>query len=102
MKEAIYRKRPEIEMLCRKHHVRRLAVFGSAIRDDFNETTSDIDFLVEYSPLDTGQHWNTYFGLIEDLTALFGRKVDLMVWKNVRNPYLRRAVERSHEDLYAA
>ncbi len=39
----------EIEALCREHHIRRLALFGSALRDDFS-ADSDVDVLVEFEP----------------------------------------------------
>ncbi|MDQ3480300.1 MAG: nucleotidyltransferase domain-containing protein, partial [Actinomycetota bacterium] len=43
-------KRAQIEELCRHFRVRRLDVFGSAIRDDFDPGRSDVDFLVEFEP----------------------------------------------------
>ncbi len=60
---------------CRKHHVRRLALFGSVLRDDFRPD-SDVDVLVEFEP---GAHT----GLLKlaemelELSAMLGRKVDL-------------------------
>jgi len=45
MQPFIAEKREEIAALCRQHHVRRLSVFGSAARDDFDPATSDIDVL---------------------------------------------------------
>jgi predicted nucleotidyltransferase len=82
--------------------VRRLAVFGSAIRDDFDPARSDIDFLVEFEPLEFGQYGKSYFGLLDSLTALFSRKIDLVIWKDVVNPYMRRSIETTQELLYAA
>ena len=50
MQQFITDRLPEIEDLCRKHHVRRLSIFGSAVRDDFNPATSDVDVRVEFLP----------------------------------------------------
>ncbi|WP_425432381.1 nucleotidyltransferase family protein [Granulicella pectinivorans] len=48
---------------CRQYRVRRFAVFGSAIRDDFDPERSDIDFRVEFKPLEFGQYGKSSFGL---------------------------------------
>ena len=50
MQEFITAKQAEIEELCRTHHVRRFSVFGSAVRDDFDPETSDVDVRVEFEP----------------------------------------------------
>ena len=102
MLEQITERRGEIERLCREFRVRRLAVFGSAIRDDFDPEKSDIDFLVEFEELHWNEYWKIYSGLLQGLTELFSRKVDLVISKNLLNPYIRRAVEASQQELYAA
>ena len=66
----------ELAEICRRHHVKRLDVFGSAAVGDFNPEKSDIDFLVDYQLLPPSQHANAYFGLLEDLPIplwTFGR-----------------------------
>lgn len=93
----------EIEELCRKHHVRRLSIFGSAVRDDFDPATSDVDVRVEFDKDELIQHpADNYFDLLDSLTALFGRRVDLMSARRIANPYLRDAIEKSQVTLYAA
>ena|SRR5437870_1650748 len=63
-----------IAEFCRRRHIRRLALFGSVLRDDFGPT-SDIDVLVEFEP---GHIPGFAFIDIEDeLAAMFGRKIDL-------------------------
>ncbi len=57
-----------------RHGVRRLAVFGSALRDDFGPE-SDVDILVEFAPGRTPGL--AFFALQDELTALIGRRVDL-------------------------
>jgi hypothetical protein len=95
-------KRSEIAALCRRRHVRRLEVFGSAASGAFDPQTSDFDFLVEFDPLGPGERADAYFGLLEDLQELFQRPVDLVMVRAISNPYFRRAIEQTREVLYAA
>jgi uncharacterized protein len=67
----------QVVEVCRRYPVQRLAVFGSALRDDFDPERSDVDFLVEFGPTSPEQHADAYFGLLAELEALFGRHVDL-------------------------
>ena len=102
MNPLIVKNRDRLAELCRRHHVQRLELFGSAARDDFDPATSDLDFLVEFLPLKSGQHFDAYFGLLEGLEGLYGRPVDLVVDRAIRNPYFRESVDRSRAVLYAA
>ncbi len=88
--------------LCLKHRVRRLELFGSAAGQGFDPESSDIDFLVEFHQLRDNEYADAYFGLLEDLKALFRREVDLVVESAVKNPYLRQSMDRSRKLLYAA
>jgi predicted nucleotidyltransferase len=92
----------QIAVLCRRFHVRRLDVFGSAARGDFDPARSDIDFLVEFEPLQPGAYVDAFFDLKEGLEQLFGRPVDLVSAASIRNPYFRQSVERTKALLYAA
>jgi predicted nucleotidyltransferase len=67
-------------------------------RNDFT-STSDLDFLVEF---DSGASLEGYLGLRDDLEALFGRSVDLVMPTAIRNPYIRAAIERDRQLVYAA
>jgi hypothetical protein len=100
--EAIEQKREQLANLCRQYHVQRLALFGSALRDDFDSVHSDLDFVVEFKALPAGTYADTYFGLMEALEQLFQRPVDLVVESAIKNPYFRESVERSKALLYAA
>lgn len=91
-----------INDLCRLYSVRRLELFGSAATGDLRTGTSDLDFLVEFDPLLRESYPDTYFRLLEALEDLFGRPVDLVVSKAIRNPYFRRAVEATKVLVYAA
>lgn len=95
-------KRQEIAAACQRHRVRRLEVFGSAAAGPFDPHTSDLDFLVEFYPLDRGQRAEAYFGLLEELQHLLGRPVDLVMARAVQNPYFLQALEKTREVLYAA
>jgi hypothetical protein len=63
-----------IAAFCRQHHIRRLAFFGSVLRDDFRPD-SDLDVLVEFEPgFVPGLE---FFALEDELSEILGRKVDL-------------------------
>ena len=98
----ILTRREELRQLCRRFNVRRLDVFGSAARGDFDPARSDIDLLVEFHPLQPGAYVDAYFGLKEGLEQLFGRRVDLVSAASIRNRYFRQSVERTKALLYAA
>jgi uncharacterized protein len=95
-------KRSELNELCRKFRVRRLSAFGSALTERFDEEKSDLDFVVEFEPLPKGEHAKTYFGLIEALQGLFGRRVDLLEQDAIRNPYVKQEIDRTQQNLYGA
>jgi predicted nucleotidyltransferase len=102
MQEFIKAKQAQIEEVCRAHHVSRLAVFGSAVRDDFDPTRSDVDLLVEFESGTSENRFELYFNLHKALESILLRKVDLIEAGSVKNPYIRRAVERDQRALYAA
>jgi uncharacterized protein len=100
--DQLQQKHQELAALCRRYHVAHLAVFGSALRDDFDRLHSDLDFLVEFQPLPPGTYADTYFGLKESLESLFQRPIDLVVESAIKNPYFLKSVEQSKHGLYAA
>lgn len=89
----------EISQLCRKYRVRELALFGSALRDNFT-AHSDVDILVEFEP-DAQVGFLTLTRLQRELSSLLHRKVDL-VPKGGLKPKIRQAVLSSTEVLYEA
>ena len=92
----------EISSLCRKHRVRALEAFGSAIGETFDPKTSDIDLLVEFEGMSAAAHADAFFGLLEDLQRLLGCDVDLVESRAVRNPYFLEAVQNQKVPVYAA
>lgn len=95
-------KRAEVQEACRRYGVARLEVFGSAARDDFDASRSDIDFLVELGSGPSARPLDTYFDLKDALEAIFGRSVDLVSAGSVRNPYVKASIDRDRQVVYAA
>ena len=102
MFEEMMKKKDQLVALCREHHVRHLAVFGSAIRDDFDPDRSDVDFRVEFGEIPVEAYAQNKFALQNALELLFGRRVDLLTATTIRNCYLRAEIESTQETLYAA
>ena len=88
----------KIADFCRRHHIRMLAVFGSALRDDFRPD-SDLDVLVEFDPEHTPGL--AFFGMEQELSEMLGRKVDLNT-PQFLSPYFRDQVLAEEEVHYAA
>jgi uncharacterized protein len=102
MQKLITANQQRIAELCRQHYVRQLYVFGSALREDFDPERSDIDLRVEFGEVPDGEYAHNYFALLDELRALFGRKIDLLSSASIRNPYLRQEIESTQETVYAA
>ena len=102
MTEILQRHRDAIFDACRRHGVARLEAFGAALRDDFQPGESDIDLLVELGPMEGYARVDAYFGLLDDLRAILGDDVDLVMSGAVKNQYIARDIERTKQMLYAA
>lgn len=98
----IDQKRREVAELCRRFHVRRLELFGSAAGDRFDLHRSDLDFLVEFDHRSWVGAADRYFGFREGLEDLFQRQIDLVELPAIHNPYFLRGIEPSRTVLYAA
>ncbi len=81
---------------CRRHYIRRLAVFGSALRDDFTPD-SDVDMLVEFEQGHTPGF--AFFDMQDELSGLMGRKVELNTPKFL-DRYFRDKVIKEAEVQY--
>ncbi len=92
----------QIAEICRRHGVKRLELFGSAARDDFQQDSSDIDCFYEFDRNDKTSVADRFFGLWEDLEALLGYQVDLVSAKDAKNPYFLEVANRHRITLYAA
>lgn len=97
MNENLVIPKDKIADFCRQHHIRRLSVFGSALRGDF-APDSDLDVLVEF---DEGHEPGfAFFGMQDELSDLLGRKVDLHT-PGFLSRYFRDKVLKEAEVLYA-
>lgn len=89
----------EINMICQKHQVKSLTVFGGALSDQFDES-SDIDFLLE---LETAQGGiKRYMNIKFELERLFTRPVDLVMPKAIKNKRLKDYMFSNTREVYAA
>ncbi len=89
--------RQQIARFCRRHHIRKLALFGSVLRDDFRPD-SDVDVLVEFEPGHT-LGLLRMAGLELELGDLLGRRVDLRTPAELSR-YFRDEVVRGAEVQY--
>lgn len=102
MHSVVEARKDQLAAVCRPFGVRRLEVFGSAARDDFDEAHSDLDFLVEFDGNPLLGTLQTYFGLKDALESLFERPVDLVSLGAVKNPFVAASIDRDRKLLYAA
>lgn len=91
----------EIEALCLKYKVKSLYAFGSVLTAKFG-TESDVDLLVDLGEQSENDYAESYFQLAEELEALFGRPVDLLTVRSLKNPFFIQRLEESKKMLYAA
>jgi predicted nucleotidyltransferase len=87
-----------IAEFCRQHHIKKLAIFGSALRPDFR-ADSDIDVLVEFEPGHIPGL--AFFSMEDELSEIIGRKVDLNT-PNFLSKYFRDKVLQEAEVQYVA
>ena len=97
MKRNFVLPKEKIADFCRRHHILRLSLFGSVLREDF-QTGSDVDILVEFKPGQTPGL--AFFGLEAELSEILGQKVDLHTPSSLSR-YFRDEVLREAQALYA-
>lgn len=102
MTDILESRRQAIAEVCRRHGVLRLDAFGSALREDFSPDHSDLDLLVELGPMEPYARVEAYFGVLDELRALLGLEIDLVMAGAVKNPYIARDIESTRRMLYAA
>ena len=88
--------RKKIEAFCKKHNIRKLAFFGSVLRDDFGPK-SDIDALVEFERGKTPGF--AFFDMQAELSEILGRQVDLHT-PGFLSKYFREQVVREAQVQY--
>lgn len=95
-------RRSELDALCARYGVRRLRLFGSAACGGFDPERSDLDFLVDFSPVGGLNPFRQFMGFKLALQDLFGRSVDLVSARAVREGEFMRSLEGRSIELYAA
>jgi predicted nucleotidyltransferase len=90
----------KIEEFCRRWKIAELALFGSALREDFRPD-SDVDILISF---DEGAEWDLFdwVSMMEELKQIFGREVDLVEKATLRNPFRRHSILETKEVIYVA
>jgi len=102
MVTVIEDKMDAIHRACERFHVACLDVFGSVLCDGFEPGRSDIDFLVDFGPMSPYDKPDAYFGLLDELRAILGTEVNLVMVGALKNRYIRDNVNRTKRQLYAA
>ena len=98
MAERLIIDREKLAEFCRRHHIRKLALFGSVLRDDFGPD-SDVDVLVEFEPGHTPGL--EFFAMEAELAEILGRKVDLHT-PAFLSSYFRDRVQEEAEVQYVS
>jgi uncharacterized protein len=90
----------DIEAYCQRWQITEFALFGSVLRDDFRPD-SDVDVLIIFAP---NHGWNLFdvMEMQRELEALFGREVDFIQKKELKNPYRRVNILKTHRVVYAS
>jgi len=83
----------EAQHLCERFGIRRLGLFGSAARGEDTDR-SDLDFFAEFDDPSPDTMPERYFGFVEEATKRFKRPVQLLTPRMIRNPFLRRSIDR--------
>ncbi len=102
MHAKILQNNKQITKLCGQYKVKSLELFGSAVRNDFDSSNSDIDLLVLFEDSALKNYADNYFGLKNDLQSLFSSSVDLVVTSSIKNPYFLESIQADRQSLYAA
>ncbi len=90
----------QLAELCKRWNIVELSLFGSVLRDDFGPD-SDVDVLLVFAE-GYNPGIDEYIGMQSDFKQLFGRQVDLVNRKYLRNPFLRHDILNSREVIHAA
>lgn len=90
----------QLVALCKKYQVERVYAFGSVVTGDFKAESSDIDLIVEIAPMPPLEKGENLLSLWNELEELYGREVDLLTDKPIRNPFLKKAIEETKQLIY--
>ncbi len=100
IKEEISKHPESFKALCQNHNVLYLYAFGSSTNEQFNQTKSDIDLLVEIDDPDPIERGEKLISLWDTFEGFFNRKVDLLTESSIRNPYLKDSIDATKVLIY--
>lgn len=100
IKDDIKKKLTDFKDLCVNHKVKSLYAFGSSITDDFDPVTSDIDFLVEIEDPDPIGRGEKLLDLWDKFEIFFNKKIDLLTDSSIKNPILRKNIDKTKILIY--
>ncbi len=99
LKNLIAKDREGFKHLCETHEVASLHAFGSSVAGDFNES-SDVDLIVDFKAKDPLRFGELMLALWDKLEGFFGRKVDLLTLRSVKNPVMLSEIDRTKLLVY--
>ncbi len=102
MQPCIEVHREQLADLCRQFRVRRLSLFGSATRGDFDPLHSDVDLIAEFEDTSGAGYADRYLDFALEAEKVLGRRVDLITPRSIMSPLFAQAVKRDQIELYAA
>ena len=88
-----------LKYLCETYHVDKMYLFGSALNSNFS-SQSDVDFLVKFKPIDLAKYFDNYTSFRENLKKLLGREIDLVEEQTLKNPILKKSIDKTKELIY--
>ncbi len=89
----------KIRSLCLKFQVNKLYTFGSVNTDKFTED-SDIDFLVDFKPMDYSDYADSYLDFADQLESVLNKSVDLLTYKSLQNPFFIESINQNKRLIY--
>lgn len=90
----------QVERICQRWKIAEFALFGSILREDFR-SDSDVDILVVF---EENNGWSLFdvMNLQRELEAIVGRPVDLLEKRDLKNPFRRSEILKTHQVIYAS
>ena len=89
----------KLKTICKSHLVTKMYMFGSAASGTMKRN-SDIDILVNFAEMDLYNYFDNLLSLKEKLENIFNKPVDLLEEQAVKNPYLRRSIDKNKVLIY--
>lgn len=85
--------------LCKKYQIAYVDAFGSVARSEQN-SESDIDLIIEFSEPRKKDISSRFFGFLHELEDTYNQKVDLLTEQSLKNPYLKKEIDKSRIRIY--